>query len=582
MTRIKEEDDYYSVANQIKEDLKEKRRPPLSSNNKDFRAIAQSKKENQKKEETKLEEEIEAAEQEHEQYSFSLKKEQSKALSALLAKQQKENLQNEDKLELESKEEDNISQEEALENQKSQSNEKNERSQLQKSLTQKLQEQKNILFLTKEEATELQTLLKESENEEIPFKNELLQKLKDAPYQKSTKSQKKLEESPFALRSASENKNLAEAKKNNSLKLQSQNLEQKIETEKEEKSIKIEPDLKKERELKQKQLTAKESVSTDSQIESDDELTMQAKTKASEEKVGLLKEEEELIPTLKEDKKSVEANKNRKQDVEKQTETKKTDEKSSTNEKYLRSAALPESPLSAEQIASHSPFSPTMLNERFLPTNLSKKNLSEKTLQEGASASITTKDLSPPLPKEEKIESSEEKKPNSKDFKSEKKSSSNRSLEAETAAAALTSSGASQATSFNQVQSKEQNLESRSLSQLIEELVEQIMVIKNQGQTDTVITLRSPKLLEGATIKISTYEQAPGEVNIAFANLTPAAKKILDDKLAKQSLIKSLKSKTNITVHNIITTTQPEVPNSFSLKESSDESPSPDEEESDK
>ena len=50
MTRIKEEDDYYSVANQIKEDLKEKRRPPLSSNNKDFRAIAQSKKENQKKE----------------------------------------------------------------------------------------------------------------------------------------------------------------------------------------------------------------------------------------------------------------------------------------------------------------------------------------------------------------------------------------------------------------------------------------------------------------------------------------------------------------------------------------------------
>ena len=71
-------------------------------------------------------------------------------------------------------------------------------------------------------------------------------------------------------------------------------------------------------------------------------------------------------------------------------------------------------------------------------------------------------------------------------------------------------------------------------------------------------------------------------MNIAFANLTPAAKKILDDKLAKQSLIKSLKSKTNITVHNIITTTQPEVPNSFSLKESSDESPSPDEEESDK
>lgn len=95
---------------------------------------------------------------------------------------------------------------------------------------------------------------------------------------------------------------------------------------------------------------------------------------------------------------------------------------------------------------------------------------------------------------------------------------------------------------------------------MIEELVDQIKVIKAQGQTDTVVELKSPKFLEGASITLITYDQARGEANIVFSNLTPQAKQILDDRLAKDSLTSKLKDRADMVVHNIITTTQAEPP----------------------
>jgi hypothetical protein len=91
----------------------------------------------------------------------------------------------------------------------------------------------------------------------------------------------------------------------------------------------------------------------------------------------------------------------------------------------------------------------------------------------------------------------------------------------------------------------------------IQQLVDQIVTITNAGQTDTVITLKNPPILEGATIKISSFESARGEINISFANLKPEAKILLDQQLLRNSLTEQLAEK-KIIVHQIITTTQVE------------------------
>ena len=71
--------------------------------------------------------------------------------------------------------------------------------------------------------------------------------------------------------------------------------------------------------------------------------------------------------------------------------------------------------------------------------------------------------------------------------------------------------------------------------------------------------MRNPPILDGATITLTTTDNAKREVNIAFANLSPDAKMLLDRKLKEDSLTQTLDRK-GITVHMLTTTTQAEQP----------------------
>lgn len=92
------------------------------------------------------------------------------------------------------------------------------------------------------------------------------------------------------------------------------------------------------------------------------------------------------------------------------------------------------------------------------------------------------------------------------------------------------------------------------LQALAEQLIGKLMVMKTEGQTDTVITIKNIPLLEGANLVVSSFDTAKGEFNIAFHNLTQAAKEILDQKMHQESLKSSLLEK-GYQVHIFTTTT---------------------------
>jgi hypothetical protein len=98
---------------------------------------------------------------------------------------------------------------------------------------------------------------------------------------------------------------------------------------------------------------------------------------------------------------------------------------------------------------------------------------------------------------------------------------------------------------------------------LIREVVNQIVqtayTLKQEGRTDTVITLKHPPILENANITITAFDTAKGEFNIAFSNLTGPAKELLDQRLNQDSLQEALKDKGFI-VHILTTTTLAEGP----------------------
>lgn len=133
--------------------------------------------------------------------------------------------------------------------------------------------------------------------------------------------------------------------------------------------------------------------------------------------------------------------------------------------------------------------------------------------------------------------------------------------EAEAAAAASTVTQPAQINAPLKTEQAEAKPVSREeMARMIEELANEIKVKISNGQTDIKVTLSSPKFLEGASVTIITYGHAKGEANIVFSGLSPDAKKILDDRLVKDSLTANLKDRTDIVVHNVITTTQAEPP----------------------
>jgi hypothetical protein len=98
---------------------------------------------------------------------------------------------------------------------------------------------------------------------------------------------------------------------------------------------------------------------------------------------------------------------------------------------------------------------------------------------------------------------------------------------------------------------------SQTIQQLAAQIVEKVQVMREQGQTSTIITLRQPPELAGATITLTSTDNAKREFNISFANLSQDGKLLLEQKLQQDPLAKTLETK-GIIVHQLTTSTEPE------------------------
>ena len=97
-----------------------------------------------------------------------------------------------------------------------------------------------------------------------------------------------------------------------------------------------------------------------------------------------------------------------------------------------------------------------------------------------------------------------------------------------------------------------------AMRQIIDKLVDSITVVQKEGLTETVVSLRHPPLLEGATLTLTATDEAKNEFNIVFSSLTEAAKAFLDKRLERDSLSTAL-GQQGFIVNTLITTTQKEI-----------------------
>lgn len=99
----------------------------------------------------------------------------------------------------------------------------------------------------------------------------------------------------------------------------------------------------------------------------------------------------------------------------------------------------------------------------------------------------------------------------------------------------------------------------KAVEEIARQIVDAVHLMRIEGRTDTIVTLRHPPLLAGSQVTLTTFEHAKGEFNISFSNLTSQGKTFLDQQLAQNNLQDSLERK-GIVVHTLTTTTQVDNP----------------------
>lgn len=127
----------------------------------------------------------------------------------------------------------------------------------------------------------------------------------------------------------------------------------------------------------------------------------------------------------------------------------------------------------------------------------------------------------------------------------------------EGAAATINASIQSVAFQTEKTEETQETISSATVREIATQIVDRIQVMRKDNETQTIITLRHPPILEGATITLTASDHAKREFNIAFANLSPDAKLLLDRKFKEDSLTETLERK-GITVHMLTTSTQSE------------------------
>ena len=101
--------------------------------------------------------------------------------------------------------------------------------------------------------------------------------------------------------------------------------------------------------------------------------------------------------------------------------------------------------------------------------------------------------------------------------------------------------------------------DAKMIKDLIDQIVKEMYVVKSGEITDTVVTIRHPPIFEGAQVKMTSFETARGEFNIAFENLSQQAKELLDNRVNREALLLAL-NKEGYNVHIITTSTTIETP----------------------
>lgn len=97
-------------------------------------------------------------------------------------------------------------------------------------------------------------------------------------------------------------------------------------------------------------------------------------------------------------------------------------------------------------------------------------------------------------------------------------------------------------------------LHTTNIQALINQMIDKVNEIKQDGRTETVVTLSHPPQFAGANIVVTAFDSAKNEFNISFENLTQAAKNILDIQVNRDSLLHALEVK-GYNVHILTATT---------------------------
>lgn len=95
-----------------------------------------------------------------------------------------------------------------------------------------------------------------------------------------------------------------------------------------------------------------------------------------------------------------------------------------------------------------------------------------------------------------------------------------------------------------------------NMQELIKQLTEQLAVLKQNGRTDTIMTLKHPPLFAGAELKITEFSSAKGEFNLTFHNLSPEAKALIDSQANQNALRHGLEGK-GFALHIVTSTSEP-------------------------
>jgi len=93
-----------------------------------------------------------------------------------------------------------------------------------------------------------------------------------------------------------------------------------------------------------------------------------------------------------------------------------------------------------------------------------------------------------------------------------------------------------------------------NIQEIINQMVEKVAEMKDTGKTETIVTLKNPPAFAGATIVVTSFDNAKNEFNISIENLTQSAKDMMDMQHNRDSLLQALEQK-GYAVHILAATT---------------------------